>query len=330
MKQILMVLMVVSAVGAVIAGTCTAECPALEEGWIACEGTGKTKSEAVDDAIKHGIAMVYGEVLKAEDKVDSASERRTVDNDGDQKTTETSLETTLSKIETKTAGIVRESRTIWCEKKGGVLSVGGLYEAHVHAHIRSPRAGVQAVVFVAPAYLKPADRSLMHSTGPKRRISGVELSEKVGNAIVAILHNGGKFRVLTTKDAMATDRNREYAAKLAMAGALGASEVLLFSQRLAADFALTVSIDEVKFSKKLGLDKKTGKFGTVYSFTADVNLHLANVKTGAVAGDKTLRLSVPSEAIAKAVEADEDADLLTFAVDLISNNVLEFVRENAK
>lgn len=293
--------------------------------WVACEGSGTTKDKAIKDALKLGVSMVYGEVIAAEDKAQSSMSSTTVTTPSGEAKSEVLKDSMASSMESKTAGFVREYKVISAEPDGD-----GLTKVHVHARIINPRAGIDAVILVAPPEASVELKSDLVKVGPKSTVSGKEICKITEKALCGALSNSKHFRICTVGDIVATAANNALTSKLVASGMVPNSELLHAGQMLTADFILTTHIESIVYSKKLGQDKKTKKFGQVQSLKVKLGFQLTNVRTGSSAGSDTAVIALDNSTIKEMLEADEDADLLRGVFGELVRPLRGWIKKNAK
>ncbi len=114
------------------------------------------------------------------------------------------------------------------------------------------------------------------------------------------------------------------------AGMVPSSELLQAGQMLTCDYILSTRLESIRYSKKLGQDKKTKKFGQMYSMKIVLSFRLTNVRTGTTAANDTLTLTLDNDAIKEMLEADEEADLLRGTLSGIVEPLQEWIKENSK
>ena len=293
-------------------------------GWIECEGSGKTKPEAISEALKQGISMVYGEVMSAEDIAKMRATESMVKTPTGSASVQTGTESFESSMHTKTAGRVREYKIISLKPEPDGFC------AHVHARIINPRSGIGAVILVAPTEAIIQNRTTLYDVGPKQRLSGAEIAKKVEKAICTALSLSKSFRVCTFDDIAATVANNKLTGSLVKEGMVPSSELLEANQMLTTDYILTSRFEDVKYKKTLGQNKTTKKFGTVYSFKVKLSFQLTDVRTGTTAGCDTVTFSLDDAEIREMLEEDEDADLLQGAFRGMIKPLLEWIKKRAK
>ncbi len=297
----------------------------LADHWVACEGSGTSKDKAIDNALKRGISMVYGQVMTAEDQMQSSSSETTVTTPVGTASAEVTEESMASAMAKKTAGFVREYKVIYVVPDGA-----DFLKAHVHARIINPRTGVDGVILVAPPNATIELKSDLIKVGPKTTVSGREICNIVEKALCGALAGSKHFRVCTVSDIAATAANNDMTSKLVASGMVPSSELLQAGQMLTADFILTTHLEKISYSKKLGQDKKTKKFGQVHSMKVTLGFQLTNVRTGTTAGSDTVTISLDNSEIKEMLEADEDADLLRGAFAALVKPLRGWIKKNAK
>lgn len=297
----------------------------LADHWVACEGSGTSKDKAIDNALKRGVSMVYGQIMSAEDKMQSASSETAVKTPVGEASVEMTSESMASSMEKKTAGFVREYKVISVVPDGV-----GFLKAHVHARIINPRTGVDGVILVAPPEATIELKSDLIKVGPNSTVSGREICKIAEKALCGALSGSKHFRVCTVSDIAATAANNEMTGKLVASGMVPSSELLQAGQMLTADFILTTHLEKIAYSKKLGQDKKTKKFGQMQSMKVTLGFQLTNVRTGTTAGSDTVTISLDNSEIKEMLEADEDADLLRGVFAALVNPLRGWIKKYAK
>jgi hypothetical protein len=90
---------------------------------------------------------------------------------------------------------------------------------------------------------------------------------------------------------------------------------------LTPDYSLRSEIKDIKYSKKLGQDKKTKKFGQIYKMTIKISVSLMNDRTGQEVKSDMITLSLDNDEIKGLLAEDEDADLLQAALSKLSEPI---------
>ena len=268
----------------------------LADHWVASEAVAVDKDSAIDEALKRAVSMVYGELLSGEKELKKHSGERSVSGpDGDVKIKDSS-KTLDSKLKTKTAGFVREYKVI------SVVPTEGGQKAHVHARIINPRTGVDAVILVTKPEASVELKSSLIKVGPKKSVSGREICNITEDALCGALSGSRRFKVCTVKDIKAAVANNNLTSALVGAGMVPSSELLHAGQMLTCDYILSTHLEKISYSKKLGQDKATKKFGQIQSMKIVLSFRLTNVRTGTTAANDTLTLTLGNEAIKEMLE----------------------------
>lgn len=297
----------------------------LADHWIACEGTGSSKDKAIDNAIKRGVSMVYGEVMSASDIAQSQMSSTAITTQDGESSSDVVHESMSSEMASKTAGFVREYKIISTEPAGN-----GEVKVHIHARIINQRAGIDGVILVARPDASVELKAALVKVGPKATVSGKEICSVAEKSLCGALSNSKHFRICTIGDIAAAAANNKLTDKLVATGMVPSSELLQAGQMLTADYILTTDIESISYSKKLGQDKKTKKFGQVQTLKMKLSFQLTNVRTGTSAGSDTAVLTLDNEAITEMLAADEDADLLRGVFMELVRPLRAWIKKNAK
>lgn len=299
------------------------ELPPVPDGWTVCVGYGADRKRAVQAALTEGIAQVYGQLLQNDERMSermkqvqtSASAFGKVVEAAAMSSTQTSDSTTL----TKTAGFVREFRII------KVVPKDGNHEATVYAYIVNPRAGGTVALMVCKPTMTIEDKSAIYQLGPKVRMSGAEVAKAIQFALPNGLAKANKFLILNDKSLGAVVENKAMTGAMVATGLANASELMQAGQGLTPDFSLRSEIKDIKYSKKLGQDTKTKKFGQVYKMTIKIEVTLMNDRTGQAVKSDTITLALDNDEIKGLLEEDEDADLLQAALSKLAEPIEEWI-----
>ncbi len=124
------------------------------------------------------------------------------------------------------------------------------------------------------------------------------------------LADTGRFLILTDQSINAVVENKTVTDAMTSANLSGSQELMRIGQGLTPDYSLRSEITDVKYSKTLGQDKRTGKFGSVYKMTLRLNATLLNDRTGQAVKSESLTLTLDNDEIKTILAHDEDADLL--------------------
>ena len=294
------------------AGGAAALAGGLPPGWIECIGNGSDRRAAVAAALTEGIEQVYGLALQNDSKMKERMKKLKVNTN----VLRVSSKETESSTLTKTAGFVKEYRIIEVREIGG-----GRMEARIHALIINPRAGGVVAVMLYKPDMPLEDVTKNYDVGPKRRLSGNDIAAVVGKTFNRAFAAANKFLVLDMDDLEKVVGQQKMSAAMVESGLAPAQELLKAGQMLTADYILTSTIEDMKYSRKIGMNKKTKKFGPVYKMSIRLNYKLTNVTTGQTLVSEVISESLSSEEIAALLEEDEDADLLLALMGKITERI---------
>ena len=297
--------------------------PPVPNGWIVCTGYGENRKKAVQAALIEGISQVYGQVLQNDERMTermkqiqtSASAFGKVVETAAMSTTQQSDSTTL----TKTAGFVREFKIIQVQPKDGNQ------EATVYAYIVNPRAGGTVALMVRKPTMTVEDRSTIYQLGPKTRMSGAEVAKAIQFALPNGLAKANKFLILNDKSLKSVIENKAATTAMVATGLAGAQELMQAGQGLTPDFSLRTEIKDIKYSKMLGQDKKTKKFGQMYKMTIKIDVTLTNDRTGQAVKSDSITLALDNDEIKGLLEENEDADLLQAVLSKLADPIEEWI-----
>ena len=316
----------VAPAGAATSGAGTAAAnglPPVPEGWIVCVGMGAERKNAVQQALVEGISQVYGQMLQNDERM---SERITqFRKDANILGKEVSVSGMSAKSETqsstltKTAGFVREYRVIQ------VVPKDGNQEATVYAYIVNPRAGGTVALMVCKPTMTIEDKSTVYQLGPKCRMSGAEVAKAIQFALPNGLAKANKFLILNDKSLATVINNKATTDAMVAHGLANASELMQAGQGLTPDFSLKTEIKDISYSKKLGQDKKTKKFGQVYKMTIKLEVTLMNDRSGQAVKSDSITLALDNDEIKGLLEEDEDADLLQAALSKLAEPIEDWI-----
>lgn len=293
--------------------------PPLPDGWIVCIGVGGERKTAVQQALVEGISQVYGQQLQNDERMSERMKKVKTNANLFGKTLNATAKTTTKEQEsctlTKTAGFVKEYRVVQ------VVPKDGNQEATVYAYIVNPRAGGTVALMVCKPTMTIEDRTTVYQLGPNKRLSGAEVAKAVQFALPNGLAKANKFLILNDKSIDAVVENKTATDAMVAAGLAGQQELMQAGQGLTPDYSLRSEITDVKYSKKLGQDKKTKKFGQVYKMTVKLNVTLMNDRTGQAVKSDSITLALDNDEIKGLLEEDEDADLLQAALSKLAEPI---------
>ena len=297
--------------------------PPVPEGWTVCVGMGDERKSAVQAALVEGISQVYGQLLQNDERQAERMKKLKVQRDILGKEVDMTLKkkekVSGSQTLTKTAGFVREYRVIQ------VVPKDGNQEATVYAYIVNPRAGGTMALLVKKPTMTIEDKSTVYQLGPKVRMSGAEVAKAVQLALPNGLANANKFLILNDKSLATVIENKAMTTAMVVTGLANASELMQAGQGLTPDYSISTEISDIKYSKKLGQDKKTKKFGQVYKMSIKLNVSLLNERNGQAVKSDTINLALDNDEIKGLLEENEDADLLQAILSKISEPIAAWI-----
>lgn len=305
------------------ASAVSAGLPPLPEGWTLCIGLGGDRKSAVQQALVEGVSQVYGQQLQNDERMKERMIKLKKSSNKDGKASSSVQKSTLKEQEsctlTKTAGFVREYRIVQVAPKDGNQ------EATVYALIVNPRAGGTAALMVCRPSMRIEDRTTVYQLGPNKRLSGVEVAKVVQFALPKGLEKANKFLILNDKSLAAVIENKAATDAMVALGYSGAQEAMQAGQGLTPDYSLRSEITDIKYSKTLGQDKKTKKFGSIYKMTVKMNITLLNDRTGQAVKSDMITLSLDNDEIKGLLEENEDADLLEAILSKLAGVLEEWI-----
>ena len=304
-------------------GAAPAGLPPVPDGWIVCVGMGSERKTAVQQALVEGISQVYGQMLQNDERMSERMKKiktnANIFGKAVSATAKTSTKEMQSSTLTKTAGFVREYRVIQ------VIPKDGNQEATVYAYIVNPRAGGTVALMVCKPTMTIEDKANIYQLGPKVRMSGAEVAKAIQFALPNGLAKANKFLILNDKSLGAVIQNKVTTDAMVATGLANASELMQAGQGLTPDFSLRSEIKDIKYSKKLGQDKKTKKFGQVYKMSIKIEVTLMNDRTGQAVKSDTITLALDNDEIKGLLEEDEDADLLQATLSKLAEPIEEWI-----
>lgn len=297
--------------------------PPVPDGWIVCIGYGSDRKTAVQQALVEGISQVYGQLLQNDERMSERMKKVKRNANILGKSLSATTKSTTKEMEsstlTKTAGFVREYRVIQ------VVPKDGNQEATVYAYIVNPRAGGTVALMVCKPTMTIEDKANIYQLGPNVRMSGGEVAKAIQFALPNGLAKANKFLILNDKSLSAVIENKAATDAMVATGLANASELMHAGQGLTPDYSLRSEIKDIKYSKKLGQDKKTKKFGQVYKMTIKISVSLMNDRTGQEVKSDMITLSLDNDEIKGLLAEDEDADLLQAALSKLAEPIEEWI-----
>ena len=280
--------------------------------WLECVGVGKSRYGAVRAALIEGVSMFYGESLSQDARFKARFEFFQKD---DRESAEREKQSESETV-TATAGFVRQYRVVVVKDLDG-----GLREATVRALFVDPRAGGTTAMLVTPTKLSLADKTKAFQVGPKARLSGGELAAKLKGVLASAIASCNRFLVLTPESLARASAAGALSEKMVEDGLAPGSELLRACESATADYVLTSTLEDVRWTSKLGMDKASGRFAPQRRLALVVGLGLFDVRKASAVREESISVSLDEPEIAELLEADENADLLRAALKKVSASV---------
>lgn len=300
--------------------------PPVPEGWTVCVGMGSERKDAVQAALVEGISQIYGQLIQNDERQVERMKKLKMNANIMGKEIDAVLKTkskeSMSATLTKTAGFVREYKIIQ------VVPKDGNQEATVYAYIVNPRAGGTVALMVCRPTMTIEDRTTIYQLGPTTRMSGAEVAKAVQFALPNGLAKANKFLILNDKSLQTVIENKATTTAMVATGLAGAQELMQAGQGLTPDFSLRSEIKDIKYSKKLGQDKKTKKFGQMYKMSIKIDVTLMNDRTGQAVKSDTITLALDNDEIKAILAEDEEANLLEPTLSKLAEPIEAWIKGN--
>ena len=172
------------------------------------------------------------------------------------------------------------------------------------------------------------DRTTIYQLGPTTRMSGAEVAKAVQFALPNGLAKANKFLILNDKSLQTVIENKATTTAMVATGLAGAQELMQAGQGLTPDFSLRSEIKDIKYSKKLGQDKKTKKFGQMYKMSIKIDVTLMNDRTGQAVKSDTITLALDNDEIKAILAEDEEANLLEPTLSKLAEPIEAWIKGN--
>ena len=293
-------------------------------GWIHCEGNGEDRAAAVQAALVEGVSMVYGTRLQADsrlkERMESMKAKASVNGEVQGKVSaKVKHKEFQNSLLMQTKGFVDEYRIISVEKVDAKI-----LHAKVNAHFYNPRLGGAVGMFISRPIMKIEDRTRVFDIGPDKRLSGADIIAAVGDTIVDTVAANSKMVIYSDNDLV---RSGDKLKANIMDDLTPGDELVAAGKQLFADYLFSARIEDLKYTRKMGMDKATGKFKQMQLFKMKLVIRLTNVRTGAPVCTKPLTIALQDEEIVKLQEESDDADLLAAALAKVAKAVQEWAEQ---
>ena len=138
-------------------------------------------------------------------------------------------------------------------------------------------------------------------------MSGAEVAEAVKFALPAAMKKVNKFLIID-------ESTKAQSGKFA----------------LSPDYFLESELSDIKWSKKLGMDKKTNKFTTLYKMSMKLKVRLLDANSGHEVNSKILTLKLDDQEMKDLLEEEEDTDFLQAILMKLGEPVEEWLGVKTK
>lgn len=270
---------------------------AADNNWINCIGEGKTRHEAVVNALIEGVSCVYGTSIAYDEKF---SNRMNVFK-ANAFNFKVGVKEAEQNITSQTFGFVKEYRIVNVKKLNN-----GFVEVEVRALIINPRANNAKAIMIMPTIMDANKLTCSYEIGPNKCLSGSEITKATFDALNKIFVNTSKFIVLNSDGMINAINNSQLTADMVNAGLSPSSELMKTGQMLTADYMFTSKINDIKYTKKLMLNKDTKKFGPMYTMSINLDYAITDVVLGSSLVSDNITVKLDHNQIEKLIEEEED------------------------
>lgn len=284
--------------------------------WIVCIGRGADRNGAVRAALIEGIQQVYGVYLENEETVKKRFEQFKSGSVSATRKTSAQSQSML----TQSKGFIREYRIL------SVTNVGDAQEARVKAWIVNPRAGGFRTILLYPMSIRMEKETNQYNVGPELRLSGAEIASMCSSRFEDAFNQTNRFVVLNKSDLEKVLVEQNETAKLVLAGRALPLEMAKSGQLLCADYIFIPEFEDISYSRKIGFDKKAGKFLPNETLSLSFKYRLLDVRTGSRIKNEEMSVRIGNDEIRQLPEDNGNKDdmlklLMKKAVKQLSQKV---------
>lgn len=277
--------------------------------WIECIGRGGDRGAAVQAALIEGVQQVYGVYLENEESMKKRF--------AELKTKSSSLSTgstvQTQRVLTQSRGFIREYRII------SVTRNGTLQEARVHAWIVNPRSGGVRTIMLYPMSISLDKAANNYDAGPDLRLSGTEMAALCSRKFEEAFNQTNKFVVLNKSDMEKALAEQNATSQLVLAGKALPLELAKAGQILCADYIFVPEFEDISYTKKIGFDKKAGKFLPRVTLRLSFRYKLIDVRTGSQIRNEELSVMINDQEIR---QLPEEGSLKSDMLKLLLNKTV--------
>ena len=163
------------------------------------------------------------------------------------------------------------------------------------------------------------------NVGPEKRLSGSEIALLAAKNFEKAFSSANKFIVINKNDFAKVLSHQKAIAKGVKFGSLPPNELSKLGKLLSADYILISELLDLRYSRKVGYNKALRKFAPTHKFVASASFRLVSVEDGGNVFNKTFDVVLSNEQIQKALEKDENADLLRTIMEAFTAKLNEVI-----
>ena len=230
-------------------------------------------------------------------------------------------------ILSRTKGFVEAYRIV------SVVEVASGLEATIKAKFVNPRAGGLKAVMVCPMGMPLSKRTNVYEVAPKKRISGAELSSLCQRQFERAFSNANKYMILNQADIADAVKQNKMTLEMEQANLVSPAELSKIGKMLTADLVVTTQFSDIKYSRKMGLNKATKKLENLERVVFSFDYAIIEVTTGETRKQNTIQVIVPNEAIKDLRASDDqmtDEEISNKIFDLVMGAAVEKLSQDAK
>lgn len=338
------------------AGDSTIQAPEeKKEEWLLCIGRGASRDLAVKAAVIEGIQQVYGAYIQSNETYKKrfaqleASGNLAVEAEGSSKgsiagisvaaegkanaSSKADLNMKSSSLEQSTDILSRTKGFVEAYRIVSVVEVASGLEATIKAKFVNPRAGGLKAVMVCPMGMPLSKRTNVYEVAPKKRISGAELSSLCQRQFERAFSNANKYMILNQADIADAVKQNKMTLEMEQANLVSPAELSKIGKMLTADLVVTTQFSDIKYSRKMGLNKATKKLENLERVVFSFDYAIIEVTTGETRKQNTIQVIVPNEAIKDLRASDDqmtDEEISNKIFDLVMGAAVEKLSQDAK
>ncbi len=254
---------------------------------------GKTLEEAIRKGITEAIRSVNGGYIESDSKYSAEytslmGEGKFLDGTKASVKGEFNKEKMSSKIKEETKGFIKGYKII--SKK---VNKDKLYELVMSVHVfkydaDNPREG-QLTIVVLPFGYEDDEMFLVDN---KKKLPAYEVIKDVTKIIRTKLVDANQFIVIDRDDMAKVLKEQSMTKVMVKLKMSNLTEMGKIGNLLSADFLVMGNVESIKYSKKFGMNKETGKFGKIETIKYLGDYKLLNVGSGRIETSENLNIKL--------------------------------------